>query len=78
MGTTGRTGTREPWEAEAAVGDTLIWVNRDIVPHAVEGGPLRSGSIAPDSSWTYVARAAGTVDYICPFHPTMKGTLVVR
>jgi plastocyanin len=62
----------------AAVGDTLVWVNRDIVPHAVEGGPLRSGSIAPDSSWTYVARAAGTVDYICPFHPTMKGTLVVR
>jgi plastocyanin len=63
---------------EAAVGDTLVWVNEDIVPHAVAGGPLSSGSIAPDSSWTYVARAAGTVNYICPFHPTMKGTLVVR
>jgi plastocyanin len=68
----------QPDSVQAAVGDTLVWKNEDIVPHAVAGGDLESGSIAPDSSWRYVVRARGTVPYICPFHPTMKGTLIVR
>lgn len=67
-----------PDTVEAAVGDTLVWKNEDIVPHAVAGGDLESASIAPDSSWRYVVRERGTVPYLCPFHPTMKGTLVVR
>lgn len=67
-----------PDSVEAAVGDTVVWKNEDIVPHAVAGSGLESGSIAPDSSWRFVVRARGTVPYICPFHPTMKGTLIVR
>jgi plastocyanin len=67
-----------PDSVEVAVGDTLVWKNEDIVPHAVAGSDLESGSIAPDSSWRYVVRARGTVPYICPFHPTMKGMLMVR
>jgi plastocyanin len=67
-----------PDTVEASVGDTLVWENRDIVPHAVAGGALASGSIAPDSSWRFVVQTPGTVPYICPFHPTMKGTLIVH
>jgi plastocyanin len=68
----------QPDTVEAAVGDTLVWKNEDFVPHAVEGSGLESGSIAPDSSWRFVVRARGTVPYICPFHPVMKGTLIVQ
>jgi plastocyanin len=62
-----------------AVGDTLIWTNRDILPHNVSAGAhLDSGSIAAGKSWRHVIRQRGTVQYHCRFHPTMVGTLVVR
>jgi plastocyanin len=70
----------KPAVVEAKVGDTLVWVNRDIVPHAVAAtsGKWASGSIATNATWKFVPKSAGKVEYLCPFHPTMKGTLVVH
>ena len=70
----------QPAVATANVGDTIVWVNHDMVPHAVAAtkGGWASGSMARNATWRLVVRKAGTVEYLCPFHPTMKGTLVVH
>lgn len=61
-------------------GDRVVWVNNDPFPHTVTGraGGFDSHSIAPNASWRYVADKAGRFSYICAFHLTMKGTLVVE
>lgn len=60
-------------------GDTVVWRNRDIVPHtATATGLFDSGAIANGKSWSYVANKAGRHDYVCTYHPGMKATLVVQ
>jgi len=66
-----------PADITAKVGDTVEWVNKDAFAHTatVKGGwevmlPVKkSGSIVMDK--------AGTIDYICRFHPNMKGQIMV-
>ena len=62
------------------LGDTVTWTNEDVVPHTVtaEGKRLDSGSIESEQGWRHVAAEPGTYAYVCAFHPTMRGTLVVR
>lgn len=61
-------------------GDRITWINEDPFPHTVTStdGKFDSHQIAPDGSWTYVARNAGEYDYICTLHVTMKGRVEVR
>jgi plastocyanin len=59
-------------------GDTIVWVNRDLVPHTATGAAFDSKSIAPSGSWTFTPTKAGRFDYVCAFHPTMKATVVVE
>jgi len=60
-------------------GDTVTWVNKDPFPHTVTAkGGFDSKDIAAGAKWKYVARKAGTYDYICIYHPNMKGVLKVE
>lgn len=62
-------------------GDTVVWVNRDLVPHtatAVGKPSWSTGNLTQDQSGHHVASAAGEVPYFCELHPVMKGLLVVR
>ena len=60
-------------------GDVVRWHNADPVPHtATAKGTFDSGSIAAGATWQYTAAKKGRFDYVCAFHPTMKGTLVVE
>lgn len=64
-----------------APGDTVVWINRDAVPHTAtsEEGGWDSGSIAAGGSWGWVAPAsAGQAGYVCTFHPTMTGVVQVQ
>jgi plastocyanin len=65
-----------------AVGDTVVWVNRDIVPHtATASGRVKAWDtkqLSQGQAGRYVARHKGTLRYSCTFHPTMHGTLIVR
>ncbi len=60
-------------------GDTVVWVNEDMVNHSVTSpvGAFDSKTILPGHSWTYRPLKKGTFPYSCTFHPTMKGTLHV-
>ena len=65
--------------ANLKAGDTIVWVNKDLVAHtATAAGLFDSHEIRPDASWTYVANTPGRHAYICTFHPTMKATLTVK
>jgi plastocyanin len=60
-------------------GDQVVWVNKDVVPHtATAAGQFDSGPIAPGKSWSWTASKPGPVDYICTYHPGMKGTVKVE
>jgi plastocyanin len=69
-----------PERIEVAVGDSITWVNRDPVPHTVTSAAkaLESGTIAANGKWKYVVRRKGDIDYVCRFHPGMRGTLTVK
>ncbi len=68
-----------PPSVTVARGDTIVWVNQDLVAHtATAAGVFDSHEIPPDASWTYVAHTPGRYAYICTFHPTMKATLTVK
>ena len=68
-----------PESLEVAAGDTVTWSNEDFVPHTVSAGKsIESGTIEANGSWKYVARQKGRFEYICRFHPGMRGTLVVK
>ena len=66
-----------PATVEAKVGDTIVWVNKDVFAHTatVKGG--WEVMIPPKKSASLTLSAAGAVDYFCRVHPNMKGRLVV-
>lgn len=70
----------EPDSLVVAVGDTVVWTNYDVLPHTVTsvGKEWDSGSIPANGEWQLVVRDSVTQRYLCTFHPTMRGTVVVR
>jgi plastocyanin len=68
-----------PVEVSAKVGDTIEWINKDILVHTATA---RNGdwdiTLPPRKSGALVLNKAGTVDYYCRFHPNMKATLAVE
>jgi len=74
----------EPATVTVQAGDTVEWKNDDNVPHtATEDGEAQkpafdSGAIQTGAAWRYIARKKGTYNYICTFHPNMKGEVIVQ
>jgi plastocyanin len=69
----------DPATLEVAVGDTIVWTNEDLVPHtATAAGVFDSGPLVPHATWSYTVASAGTVGYVCTFHPTMAATFKTR
>ncbi|TIS93323.1 MAG: amicyanin [Mesorhizobium sp.] len=66
-----------PASVEAKVGDTIEWVNKDVIAHTatVKGG--WEVMIPPKSKGRITLKRVGAVDYFCRFHPNMKGHLNV-
>jgi plastocyanin len=61
-------------------GDTIVWTNKDLVPHTATStaGSFDSKLIEADKSWKYTVHKKGGFGYICTFHPTMKAMLQVE
>jgi plastocyanin len=60
------------------VGDTVTWVNNDSATHRIKGGNFESSDMANGQSYSFKFTSAGTFDYICSIHPSMKGTIIVK
>ena len=60
-------------------GDTVVWVNKDILAHTATStsGGFDSKVIEPGKSWKLVVKKKGDFAYTCSFHP-MNGRLVAR
>jgi plastocyanin len=70
-----------PASLTIAPGDSVNWVNKDIIPHtatSAKKGLFDSGTIATGESWKHTFKTAGDLAYICQFHPTMKGSITVK
>lgn len=69
-----------PASLRVAAGDTVVWVNRDAVPHTATGRErgFDTGAIAAGARREIVVRKAGKQPYICVYHPSMTGQLEVR
>lgn len=67
-----------PVPANIKAGDTIVWVNRDVVPHTATARDRSFEVIVPSRrSANMVVRRAGTFPIYCRYHPAMTGSLVV-
>jgi plastocyanin len=71
-----------PSALTVAAGDSIVWVNRDILAHTATTTDTKkpgfdSKIIQPGKSWKYTAKRRGEFPYTCAFHP-MNGTITVK
>lgn len=69
-----------PDELTVAVGETIVWVNEDLVPHTAtsRAGRFDSNEIEAGKSWRHTFSRRGDFPYVCTLHRKMKGILHVR
>ena len=70
----------DPVLATIPVGTTVTWTNDDQIAHTATSttGVFSSGNLNQNQSYSYTFDKAGTYDYICIYHPYMKGKIVVQ
>jgi len=69
----------QPAELIVNKGDTVVWINKDLVAHNVTEDP--TGSVKSDTLNTgdsFKLVPDHSFDYICSIHPTMKAQLTVN
>jgi plastocyanin len=69
----------QPSELSVQKGDTVLFVNRDMLVHNVTEAKAKkwnSPSLAPGDSYKMVVNESS--DYYCSLHPVMKGKLVAE
>lgn len=65
----------QPPQITVAPGDTVVWVNKDFVPHFVSlaDGKWQSEILEEGQSWELLVDESGRFHYVCIFHPEMAG-----
>lgn len=69
-----------PAEINVSVGDTIRWVNSDIVPHTATANDKswNSNLIAAGQAWEMVVERDTFVSYFCEYHPGMKAAIKIK
>lgn len=68
-----------PRTLTVTLGDTVAWLNVDIVRHnAVRSELFDSGDLRPGERFVWVPSDTGTVRYECTIHSRMRGSVRVR
>jgi hypothetical protein len=73
VGTFG-SGAFVPNPLQAAIGNTIVWMNNDLITHDIvldDGTPV--GSIAPGQTSNPITLVTETAGYHCTLHPSMVG-----
>lgn len=69
----------EPAQLTVKAGQTVIWTNRDDIPHTVVcAGKFRSKTMDTDGTFTFTFTSAGEYKYFCSLHPHMTGVIKVE
>lgn len=58
-------------------GTTVVWTNKDSVPHSIVGDNFSSTALNPGESYSYTFTSGGSFAYKCSFHPQMKAYVIV-
>jgi plastocyanin len=68
-----------PADLTVKAGDTIVWVNKDILAHTATStdGAFDSKVIRPGQRWKYVVKRKGNFAYTCSFH-SMDAILKVQ
>jgi plastocyanin len=69
--------TFAPGTIELKVGETVKFVNDDEIAHTATSDAFDSGTMEPGASFEFTAEKAGSISYLCEFHPGMTGTINV-
>lgn len=67
-----------PSNLTVAKGMTVTWKNEDSMTHTVKSDSFASQDLATGDTFQFTFNSAGTFDYICSIHPSMKGTVTVQ
>jgi plastocyanin len=67
----------KPASLEIKLGDTVVWINKDIAPHTATAvdDSWNSGTIAFNESKSVLFDNDTLLSYYCRFHPAMKAKL---
>lgn len=69
----------KPTEVKAKVGDTILWVNKDVLVHtATARDESFDVTQPPKNTVSQTLTKAGSFDFYCKYHPNMTGRLVVE
>ena len=59
--------------------DTVRWTNDDTSAHTVTSlGNFDSLNLNLGDTWTHTFTQSGTFNYVCSYHPWMKGSIIVK
>jgi plastocyanin len=69
-----------PAEITVNVGDTIKWINRDIVPHTATADDKSWDSklIGSGEEWELIVEKNMFTSYFCTFHPGMKAKVQIN
>ena len=67
-------------DLEVQHGDTVRWVNKDIVPHTATANDNSwdSDLLNENEAWELVIDEDNSGSYFCKYHPTMKGNITIQ
>jgi plastocyanin len=68
-----------PKELTVKAGTTIVFRNRDDIPHLVVGAKaeFHSEALATGDGFSFTFAKAGSYSYFCGMHPQMQGKIVV-
>jgi plastocyanin len=69
-----------PQTITVAPGTTVIWTNRDDIPHTVvsDDKVFKSKVLDTDEKFSFTFDKAGSFPYFCSVHPKMTGKVIVQ
>ncbi len=69
-----------PKQLKARHGDTITWINEDIVPHTATANDQSwdTGEIKPGESISLSVDNTFDTDYFCTYHPMMKASIRLK
>ena len=69
-----------PQTITIAPGTTVVWTNRDDIPHTVvsDDKVFKSKVLDTDEKFSFTFDKAGNFPYFCSIHPKMTGKVIVQ